>query len=91
MTEDGFYPLGTDQGILKQLYARAEFTACPKEVMKVKDIPDHDMSQLSDHLQLVSPQEAAKDSSGVCARRNVELYEVPLCEKENKVQFHMSF
>ncbi|XP_068229593.1 uncharacterized protein [Palaemon carinicauda] len=40
MTEDGFYRPGTAQGILKQLYARSEFTVCPKDFMKAEDVPD---------------------------------------------------
>ncbi|GFO14781.1 integrase core domain protein [Plakobranchus ocellatus] len=44
MTEDGFYHLGTDQGVLKQLYARAEFTVCPKEQMKAEDVPDNEIA-----------------------------------------------
>ncbi|GFN75687.1 ribosomal RNA small subunit methyltransferase h [Plakobranchus ocellatus] len=44
VTEDSFYRLETDQGILKQLNARAEFTVCPKELMKAEDGPDHEIS-----------------------------------------------
>ncbi|GFO11638.1 integrase core domain protein [Plakobranchus ocellatus] len=43
VTENCFYRLGTDQRILKQPYDRAEFTVCPKRLMKAEDVPDHDI------------------------------------------------
>ncbi|XP_078509625.1 KRAB-A domain-containing protein 2-like [Lissotriton helveticus] len=43
VTEDGFYRLGTAQGILKQLYAISQFTVCPKNLMRIEDVPDHEI------------------------------------------------
>ncbi|KAI4473560.1 hypothetical protein M0804_015289 [Polistes exclamans] len=44
VTEDGFYRLGTSEGILKQLYARSQFTLCPINLHKIENIPDHEIS-----------------------------------------------
>ncbi|GBL80573.1 hypothetical protein AVEN_225263-1 [Araneus ventricosus] len=44
VTEDGFYRLGTSEEILKQLYARSQFTLCPKNLLRIEDIPDHEIS-----------------------------------------------
>ncbi|GFN85846.1 adhesion G-protein coupled receptor g4, partial [Plakobranchus ocellatus] len=44
MTEDVFSSLGTDQGILKQLHARAEFTVCAMELMKVEVVTDDEIA-----------------------------------------------
>ena len=40
VTEDGFYRIGTTQGILKQLYARSQFTVCRKNFISMKDVPN---------------------------------------------------
>ncbi|GBL62597.1 hypothetical protein AVEN_148756-1 [Araneus ventricosus] len=41
--EDGFYRLGISEGILKQLYPRSQFTLCPKNWLRIEDIPDHEI------------------------------------------------
>jgi hypothetical protein len=41
-TEDGFYKLGTANGVLKQLYARSQFTVCKKSLVRVEDVPDQE-------------------------------------------------
>ena len=43
VTEDGFYRLGTERGILNQLYARSQFSVCQKDLLKVEDVPDHEI------------------------------------------------
>lgn len=40
VTEDGFYKLGTSNGILKSLYSRAQFTVCPKQLINERDTPN---------------------------------------------------
>ncbi|XP_046683489.1 uncharacterized protein LOC124369516 [Homalodisca vitripennis] len=35
-TEDGFYKLGTANGVLKQLYARSQFTVCQKSLVRLE-------------------------------------------------------
>lgn len=42
VTEDGFYKIGTANGVLKQLYARSQFTVCKKRLMSVEDVPDQE-------------------------------------------------
>ncbi|KAI4482629.1 hypothetical protein M0804_008482 [Polistes exclamans] len=44
MTEDGFYQLGTSEGILKKLYTRSKFTLCRKNQLKIEDIPYREIS-----------------------------------------------
>jgi hypothetical protein len=44
VTEDGFYQLGTTKGILKQLYARSQFTLCQKTFLSVEDVPHEEIS-----------------------------------------------
>ncbi|KAL5241360.1 hypothetical protein ACI65C_008770 [Semiaphis heraclei] len=39
ITEDGFYQLGCKSGILKQLYARSQFTTCSENLISLSDIP----------------------------------------------------
>lgn len=43
VSEDGFYQLGTVNGILKQLYSRSQFTVCPKKLVQVEDVPNHEI------------------------------------------------
>ena len=43
VTEDGFYRLGTERGILNQLYARSQFSVCQKGLLKVEDVPGHEI------------------------------------------------
>lgn len=47
MKVDGFYQLGTCEGILKQLYARSQIACYPKNLLKIEDIPDHEIFLLS--------------------------------------------
>ncbi|KAI4496192.1 hypothetical protein M0804_000002 [Polistes exclamans] len=44
VTENGFYRLGTSEGILKQEYARSHFTLCSKNLLRIEDIPDQKIS-----------------------------------------------
>ncbi|GFO10672.1 hypothetical protein PoB_003717700 [Plakobranchus ocellatus] len=53
------------------LYARAEFTVCPKKLMKAEDFPDHEMALRS--AAMYQSQKAVKESSGECERRKVKL------------------
>ncbi|XP_060848294.1 KRAB-A domain-containing protein 2-like isoform X2 [Rhopalosiphum padi] len=39
VTSDGFYRLGTRDGILKQLYARSQFTVCQKKLLQIDEVP----------------------------------------------------
>ncbi|GBO23460.1 hypothetical protein AVEN_18634-1 [Araneus ventricosus] len=43
VTEDGFYRLGTSEGILKQLYERSQFTLCPENLLRIENIPDYEI------------------------------------------------
>jgi hypothetical protein len=38
-TRDGFYKLGTRNGILKQLYARSQFGRCNQRLIKIEEVP----------------------------------------------------
>ncbi|XP_022194657.2 KRAB-A domain-containing protein 2-like [Nilaparvata lugens] len=40
VTEDGFYKLGTKNGILKQLYSRSQFTVCKNNFIRAEDVPE---------------------------------------------------
>ncbi|XP_060873867.1 KRAB-A domain-containing protein 2-like [Metopolophium dirhodum] len=42
-TTDGFYRLGTKYGILKQLYARSQFSLCTEKFITLSDVPDVDI------------------------------------------------
>ncbi|XP_043491623.1 KRAB-A domain-containing protein 2-like [Polistes fuscatus] len=44
VTENGFYRLGTSKGILKEEYARSQFTLCTKNLLRIEDIPNHEIS-----------------------------------------------
>ncbi|XP_016665010.1 uncharacterized protein LOC107885831, partial [Acyrthosiphon pisum] len=39
VTSDGFYRLGTRDGVLKQLYARSQFTVCQKKLLQIYEVP----------------------------------------------------
>ncbi|XP_050058504.1 SCAN domain-containing protein 3-like [Aphis gossypii] len=39
VTSDSFYRLGTRDGVLKQLYARSQFTACQKKLLQIDEVP----------------------------------------------------
>ncbi|KAL5238997.1 hypothetical protein ACI65C_006407 [Semiaphis heraclei] len=39
VTSDGFYRLGTRDGVLKQLYARSQFTVCQKKLLQIHEVP----------------------------------------------------
>ncbi|KFD63443.1 hypothetical protein M514_24369 [Trichuris suis] len=41
--ENGFYRLGTAQGVLNQLYARSGFTPCRKELIRIEDVPNQEI------------------------------------------------
>ncbi|KFD45721.1 hypothetical protein M513_13399 [Trichuris suis] len=43
VTENGFYRLGTAQGVLNQLYARSGFTTCRKELIRIEDVPNQEI------------------------------------------------
>ncbi|KFD53316.1 hypothetical protein M513_05797 [Trichuris suis] len=43
VTENGFYRLGTAQGVLNQLYARSGFTPCRKELVRIEDVPNQEI------------------------------------------------
>ncbi|KFD66419.1 hypothetical protein M514_21449, partial [Trichuris suis] len=43
VTENGFYRLGTAQGVLNQLYARSGFTPCRKELIRIEDVPNQEI------------------------------------------------
>ena len=36
---DGFYKLGTKDGVLRQLYARSQFTVCRRKFVDIEDVP----------------------------------------------------
>ncbi|XP_025196654.1 uncharacterized protein LOC112595603 [Melanaphis sacchari] len=42
-TTDGFYRLGTKYGILKQHYARSQFSLCTEKFITLSDVPDVDI------------------------------------------------
>ncbi|GFX85127.1 KRAB-A domain-containing protein 2 [Trichonephila clavipes] len=44
---ESFYRLAISEGLLKQLYAKSQFTLCSKNLLRVKDIPDHEILLLS--------------------------------------------
>ncbi|GFN82131.1 hypothetical protein PoB_000863700 [Plakobranchus ocellatus] len=64
-------PTATDQGILKQFYARVYFTVCPKELMKAEAFPDHKITLLS--AATFQSTINKKRPSDICARRNAKL------------------
>lgn len=41
---DGFYKLGTNDGVLRQMYVRSQFTICEKEFLDGKDVSDREMA-----------------------------------------------
>lgn len=44
VTEDAFCQIGTSEGVLKQLYARSQFSLCPKNLLRIKGSPDDEIS-----------------------------------------------
>lgn len=44
ITEDGFYKLGTKTGILKQFYARSQFSVCKEIFLTEDDVPTVEVS-----------------------------------------------
>jgi hypothetical protein len=38
VTADGYYRLGTREGLLKSLYSRSQLTICQKNIIKTKNI-----------------------------------------------------
>ncbi|GFV60964.1 hypothetical protein TNCV_996971 [Trichonephila clavipes] len=42
--QDGFYRLGTSEGISKQVYARSQFTLCPKNRHRIEASPDRSIT-----------------------------------------------
>ncbi|PRD31570.1 UNVERIFIED_CONTAM: hypothetical protein NCL1_23165 [Trichonephila clavipes] len=45
--KNGFYRLGTSEGILKEVYENSQITLCHKNLLRIKDIPDHEIPHLS--------------------------------------------
>ncbi|KAL4712912.1 hypothetical protein ACJJTC_011982 [Scirpophaga incertulas] len=39
-TDDELYQLGTNQGVVKTLYSRQQFTVCHQELLKKEDVPN---------------------------------------------------
>lgn len=37
-TEDGFYRLGTKQGVISKYYSRSEFSTCPANILTIEDV-----------------------------------------------------
>ena len=53
--DDGMYELGTEHGILKNLYSRNQFSPCIEKFIDISDVP-------TDQIK-ISLREAAKSSS----------------------------
>ncbi|PRD34315.1 UNVERIFIED_CONTAM: hypothetical protein NCL1_15055 [Trichonephila clavipes] len=45
--KNGFYRLGTSEGILKEVYEKSQCILCPKNLLRIKDIPDDEILYLS--------------------------------------------
>ena len=43
-TNDGFYRLGSRNGIINKLYARSQFTVCEENILSSEDIPQNECS-----------------------------------------------
>uniref|UniRef100_A0A0A9W4T5 Ribosomal RNA small subunit methyltransferase H n=1 Tax=Lygus hesperus TaxID=30085 RepID=A0A0A9W4T5_LYGHE len=70
VTEDGFYRLGTADGILKQLlYARSQSTVCPKKLMYSEDVPQKTTTLRT--TAIAQSLVVARDLSDVRARPGV--------------------
>ncbi|KAE9529177.1 hypothetical protein AGLY_011973 [Aphis glycines] len=39
VTDDGYYQLGTKEGLLKSLYSRSQFTICQKNLIAIEEVP----------------------------------------------------
>lgn len=59
VTEDKFFKLGTSSGILKQLYARSQFSLCHEKFLKLEDIPTNVIS-----LRSVASAQSLGDGQG---------------------------
>ena len=59
VTTDGFFKLGTRNGILKQLYDRSQFELCHERFLEVHDIPTEVVS-----LRSVASQQALGNGQG---------------------------
>ena len=44
ITKDNFYKLGTRNGIIKQLYARSQFSVCNENILSTEEIPSKEIS-----------------------------------------------
>ena len=61
VTENVFYQLGTFEGILKQVYARSQFTLCSNTLLRIEDIPVHKIP-----LQSVVMAQSRGRGQGIC-------------------------
>ncbi|KAF2891804.1 hypothetical protein ILUMI_14369 [Ignelater luminosus] len=43
-TQDGFYTIGTNKGILKQLYCRSELVVCSEKLVTLNSVPKEEIS-----------------------------------------------
>ncbi|XP_074040062.1 uncharacterized protein [Leptinotarsa decemlineata] len=66
-TEDGFYKLGTANGVLKQLYAGSQFTVCTKSLVRVEDVPDQETG-----LRTVATAQSTGSGQGFTQKNNVQ-------------------
>ncbi|KAF0703723.1 SCAN domain-containing protein 3-like, partial [Aphis craccivora] len=39
VTDDGYYQLGTKEGLLKSLYSRSQITICQKNLIAIEEVP----------------------------------------------------
>ncbi|GFY08679.1 uncharacterized protein TNCV_811121 [Trichonephila clavipes] len=87
VAEDGFCRLGTSEGILKQLYARSQFILCPQNLLRIENIPDHELS-----LRSVAIAQSSRRGQGFvkCMCKTVSKYEMPLSKKLNKMSFKLT-
>ncbi|XP_060859794.1 KRAB-A domain-containing protein 2-like [Metopolophium dirhodum] len=44
LTDDGFYQLGCNDGVLKQLYSRSQFTVCSENLLAVEAVPNESIT-----------------------------------------------
>ena len=57
VTSSGLYLLGTQEGLLEQLYARNEFTTAEKKFIEAHDVPSSSLSLRSASIMSGSKQE----------------------------------
>lgn len=60
VTDEGFYQLGTRNGILKQLFARSQFTVCEEELLTKDDLPTNEAS-----LRTIATAQSVGDGQGM--------------------------